>query len=151
MFFPFRRGAMIGTETAVTSGPARLKFNNGFYSWKFDTQHQRTCHTLFTSGGFMAVDRNKFVELGGFNRLFYPAYCEDLDLCFRAWRRGWRCIYEPASVVWHREQGTWSATQNSRATQLTLKHSLFFQWASLPMGRAAFNAGGVLRKSYAAV
>ena len=30
------------------------------------------------------------MELGGFNRLFYPAYCEDLDLCFRAWRRGFR-------------------------------------------------------------
>ena len=51
----------------VTSGPARLNFKNGFYSWKFDTEHQKTCHTLFTSGGFMAVDRNKFIELGGFN------------------------------------------------------------------------------------
>jgi GT2 family glycosyltransferase len=119
----------------VTSGPARLKLNNGFYSWKFDTRQQKTCYTLFTSGGFMAVDRNKFVKLGGFNRLFAPAYCEDVDLCFRAWRRKWRCIYEPASVVWHREQGSWSATQNSRASELTLKHSLFFQWASLPMER----------------
>jgi N-acetylglucosaminyl-diphospho-decaprenol L-rhamnosyltransferase len=119
----------------ITSGPARLKFKNGFYSWKFDTQQQKTCHTLFTSGGFMAVDRKKFIELGGFNRLFYPAYCEDVDLCFRAWRCGWRCIYEPASVVWHREQSSWSATQNSSASQLTLKHSLFFQWTSLPMER----------------
>jgi len=119
--------------TAVTSGPTRLKFENGFYSWKSNTRLQKTCHTLFTAGGFMAVHRKKFLELGGFNRLFYPAYCEDLDLCFRAWRRGWRCIYEPASVVWHREQATWSATPNSGADQLTLKHSLFFQWAALPM------------------
>jgi len=118
---------------AVTSGPARLKFENGFYSWKSDTRLQKTCHTLFTAGGFMAVHRKKFLELGGFNRLFYPAYCEDLDLCFRAWRRGWRCIYEPASVVWHREQATWSAIPNSDADQLTLKHSLLFQWAALPM------------------
>ena len=43
----------------VTSGPARLNFKNGFYSWNFDTEHQKTCHTLFTSGGFMAVDRNE--------------------------------------------------------------------------------------------
>src|SRR5262249_55929765 len=57
----------------ATSGPARLEFRNGFYSWRFDTQHQKTCHTLFTSGGFMAVDRKKFLELGGFNRLFAPA------------------------------------------------------------------------------
>src|SRR5690349_18868645 len=80
------------TGAQVTSGPARLEFKNGFYSWTFDKRQQKTCHTLFTSGGYMAVDRKKFLELGGFNRLFAPAYCEDVDICFRAWRRGWRCI-----------------------------------------------------------
>ena len=120
-----------GTE--VTSGPARLKFKNGFYGWNFDTQHQETCYTLFTSGGFMAVDRNKFVELGGFNRLFAPAYCEDVDLCFRAWRRGWRCIYEPRSIVWHRHQGSWSNHSTERLGSLELRNLLFMQWSTFPM------------------
>jgi len=119
----------------VTSGPARLKFNNGFYSWKFDTEHQKRCHTLFTSGGFMAVDRKKFVELGGFNRLFYPAYCEDLDICFRAWRRGWRCIYEPDSHVWHRHQATWSNHSTGSLNSLELRNSLLMQWSTFPMRR----------------
>jgi Predicted glycosyltransferases len=122
--------------TVVTSGPTRLKFNNGFYSWKFDTQHQRTCYTLFTSGGFMAVDRNKFVELGGFNRLFYPAYCEDLDICFRAWRQGWRCLYEPDSVVWHRHQATWSKNSIGSLSSLELRSLLLMQWSTFPMHRA---------------
>jgi GT2 family glycosyltransferase len=117
----------------VTSGPARLNFNNGFYSWKFDTQHQKTCYTLFTSGGFMAVDRNKFIELGGFNRLFAPAYCEDVDLCFRAWRRGWRCIYEPRSIVWHRHQATWSRNSIYSLGSLELRNLLLMQWSTLPM------------------
>jgi GT2 family glycosyltransferase len=117
----------------VTSGPARLQFKNGFYSWKFDTEHQKRSHTLFTSGGSMAVDRKKFVELGGFNRLFYPAYCEDLDICFRAWRRGWRCIYEPDSHVWHRHQASWSNHSNSRLNSLELRNSLLMQWATFPM------------------
>jgi GT2 family glycosyltransferase len=117
----------------VTSGPARLNFKNGFYSWNFDTEHQKTCHTLFTSGGFMAVDRKKFIELGGFNRLFMPAYCEDLDLCFRAWRRGWRCIYEPRSVVWHRHQATWSNHSNSSLNSLELRNLLLMQWSTFPM------------------
>jgi GT2 family glycosyltransferase len=117
----------------VTNGPACLKFNNGFYSWGFDTQHQKTCHTLFTSGGFMAVDRNKFNEMGGFNRLFYPAYCEDLDLCFRAWRRGWRCIYEPASVVWHRHKATWSHNSTGSLSSLELRNLLLMQWSTFPM------------------
>jgi GT2 family glycosyltransferase len=120
----------------VTSGPARLKFENGFYSWRFDTQRQKTCHTLFTSGGFMAVDRNKFVELGGFNRLFAPAYCEDLDLCFRAWRRGWRCIYEPDSIVWHRHQATWGNHSLDGVSSLELRNLLLMQWSTFPMRRA---------------
>jgi N-acetylglucosaminyl-diphospho-decaprenol L-rhamnosyltransferase len=117
----------------VTSGPARLEFKNGFYNWTFNTQHQQTCHTLFTSGGFMAVDRKKFVELGGFNRLFAPAYCEDLDLCFRAWRREWRCIYEPDSHVWHRHQATWSDHSNGNLNSLELRNLLLMQWATFPM------------------
>ncbi len=116
-----------------TIGPARLIFCNGFYGWKYEPGRQEPCHTLFTSGGFMAVNRQKFLELGGFNRLFHPAYCEDLDLCFRAWRRGWRSIYEPASVVWHREQATWSADKVTN--KLQLRNSLLFQWSSLPMER----------------
>ena len=121
------------TGDEVTSGPARLKFNDGFYSWKFDTEHQKRCHTLFTSGGFMAVGRKKFVELGGFNPLFYPAYCEDLDICFRAWRRGWRCIYEPDSQVRHRHQASWSNHSNSSLNSLELRNSLVMQWATFPM------------------
>jgi GT2 family glycosyltransferase len=125
--------------TAVTSGPARLKFKNGFYSWNFDTEVQQTRHTLFTSGGFMAVDRNKFLELGGFNRLFAPAYCEDVDLGFRAWRRGWRCIYEPASIVRHRNQGSWSNHSIVSLNSLELRSLLLMQWSTFPMrqGRAA--------------
>src|SRR5262245_50425074 len=108
----------------VISGPAHLEFKNGFYSWNFDTQCQNTRHTLFTSGGFMAVHRNKFLELGGFNRLFAPAYCEDVDLCFRAWRSGWRCIYEPDSIVRHHQQASWANRSANSLDSLQLRNLL---------------------------
>jgi GT2 family glycosyltransferase len=116
-----------------TSGPSRLRFQNGFYNWSYDTSRQELCHTLFTSGGFMAVDRRKFIELGGFNRLYYPAYCEDLDLCFRAWRKGWRSIYDPSSIVWHREHASWTSSGHEKTDILSLRSSLLFQWSSLPL------------------
>lgn len=119
----------------VTSGPARLAFKNGFYSWNFDTVQERACHTLFTSGGFMAVDRRKLNELRGFNRLFYPAYCEDLDVCFRAWRRGWRCIYEPDSVVCHRHRATWGNHATGNLDSLELRNLLLMQWSTFPMNK----------------
>jgi GT2 family glycosyltransferase len=132
----------------VTSGPACLTLENGFYSWNFDIQNQKPCYTLFTSGGFMAVDRKKFIELGGFNRLFAPAYCEDLDLCFRAWRHGWRCIYEPDSVVWHRRQATWSDHSNGSLSSLELRSRLLMQWSTFPMHKGRWERLRTLAKLF---
>jgi N-acetylglucosaminyl-diphospho-decaprenol L-rhamnosyltransferase len=116
-----------------TFGPIELKQHHGFYYWIPDFERQESSHTLFASGGFMAVNRLKFLEIGGFDRLFYPAYGEDLDLCFRAWQRGWRCLFEPKSVTLHRESGSWNASGGSRADRLQLRASLIFQWSSLPL------------------
>ncbi|MFC1707717.1 glycosyltransferase family 2 protein, partial [Planctomycetota bacterium] len=58
-------------------------------------------YTLFPSGGACALDRRRFLDLGGFDDLFHPFYYEDTDLGFRAWRRGWTCRVVPASRVTH--------------------------------------------------
>ncbi len=118
---------------SVTSGPAVLKYANGFYSWPFDPARQVKCPTLFCSGACMAVSRKKFLELGGFNRLFHPAYCEDLDICFRAWRRGWASIYQPESVIFHREHASWGESTKHTVNRLSLRSALLFQWSSLPL------------------
>jgi GT2 family glycosyltransferase len=130
-------------NTLFTCGPARLSCHHGWYSWDWERDCQKPCHTLFASGGFVALDRNKFLELGGFNRLFYPGYGEDLDLCFRAWRRGWRTIFEPASIVFHRESASWDQGGNRRSERLMLRAQLLFYWSSIPIRatwfeRAAF-------------
>lgn len=140
-------------DQIYTCGPARLKNHHGIYHWDYERDRQELCHTLFCSGGFMAVDRKKFLELGGFNRLFWPAYAEDLDLCFRSWRRGWRCVFEPASIVWHRENGTWGGNVGGSADRLMLRTSLLFQWANLPftagwLERSAFVSLTAFRKTF---
>jgi GT2 family glycosyltransferase len=60
------------------------------------------CHSVEACGGASAYRRDRFVALGGFDPLFRPGYYEDLDLSYRAWMQGWRVVYEPASVVYHR-------------------------------------------------
>jgi hypothetical protein len=57
----------------------------------------------------------------------------DVDLCFRAWRKGWRCIFEPASRVLHREGGSWKTMKESRIDLKSLRNSMLFQWCNLPM------------------
>lgn len=62
--------------------------------------------TLFPLGGAVALDRVRFVTLGGFDPLFRPFYHEDTDLGLAAWARGWKVLVEPRSRVRHDEGGT---------------------------------------------
>lgn len=62
--------------------------------------------TIYCIGAAVAYDREKFLELGGFDTLFRPHSFEDFDISYRAWKRGWRCLYEPRAVAWHKVAAT---------------------------------------------
>ena len=115
----------------ITSGPYLFHQHHGWVYFTPDVSRQVTCYTLFSCGGFMAVDRKKFLALGGFNRLFYPAYGEDLDICYRAWCKGWSSIYEPESIVYHFQSGSWNENKDNKAQLLTIKSNFLFQWLHL--------------------
>ena len=51
-------------------------------------------------GAAMLVRRAVFAELGGFDG-GYGAYLEDVDLCWRAWLRGYTVEYVPGAVAYH--------------------------------------------------
>lgn len=61
---------------------------------------------LYGSGGCSLYDRAKFLALGGFDEFYAPAYVEDLDLGYRAWRRGWSSMYVAGARVLHRHRAT---------------------------------------------
>ena len=62
--------------------------------------------TFYVSGGMALFDKGKFSSLGGFDDLYHPFYWEDVDLCYRALKQGYKILYEPESVIYHRDQGT---------------------------------------------
>ncbi len=51
--------------------------------------------------GSLLVRRDRFDALGGFDPTFFIDF-EDTDLCWRAWRRGWRTVYVPDAVLYHK-------------------------------------------------
>jgi GT2 family glycosyltransferase len=60
-----------------------------------------TEYTDWCSGAALLSRREAFVALGGFDPVFFPLYCEDVDLSWRMWLHGWRCVYERTAVVRH--------------------------------------------------
>lgn len=62
---------------------------------------------FFAGGGASAYDRDKFVALEGFDEaVFSPVYIEDVELGYRAWKRGWPSLFAPRSRVHHKHRGT---------------------------------------------
>jgi GT2 family glycosyltransferase len=104
----WHRGMLRGQSAQPTDRPMPVFYNPG-------------CATAF--------DRGKFLSLGGFDPLFFPLYYEDTDLSWRAWKRGWTCLYEPTSVVYHKGGG--ALGRSSSVTALVLRNEFLFHWKNL--------------------
>lgn len=57
----------------------------------------------YCSGASIMIPKQLYLDLKGFDEQFIPAYYEDADLAFRIREKGYRVIYQPASVVEHYE------------------------------------------------
>lgn len=77
----------------------------------------------YGSGAFFLTTRRLFDELAGFDEAFSPGYYEEVDYCFRLRQKGRRVVYEPRSVVWHWEGGSF-AVETSR--EVTLRNRALF-------------------------
>ena len=60
--------------------------------------------TNWCSAACLLIRRSAFLELGGFDEALF-LYCEDVDLSWRAWLAGWRCLYVPEARCLHVTEG----------------------------------------------
>jgi O-antigen biosynthesis protein len=87
---------------------------------------------FYGGGGSCAFDRRKFFELGGFDHLLKPFYLEDTDLGYLAWKRGWKVLYQSASIVYHEHRGTIGKRFSDSYIQGVLKKNfLLFTWKNI--------------------
>lgn len=95
---------LLWDKKTLNFGRAVGKFKFGIFRRTFKEPPIAT-NTLYACGGAFAVDRNKFLKLDGFDEDMI-VYWEDVDLCYRAWKQGYKTIYEPKSTVYHKFHGT---------------------------------------------
>ncbi len=87
---------------------------------------------FYGGGGSCAFDRQKFLELGGFDELLAPFYLEDTDLGYMAWKRGWKVLYQPRSVVYHEHRSTIGKRFREEQIQAVLKKNyVLFCWKNI--------------------
>jgi GT2 family glycosyltransferase len=81
-------------------------------------------------GAFSMYDRQKFLELGGFDAL--TAMVEDVELSYRGWKRGWTVKYEPRSVAYHDASQTMDRRYKRRALdKISRRSRILMHWMLL--------------------
>jgi O-antigen biosynthesis protein len=100
----------------------------------------------FCSGVFLFTLRRLFLELGGFNPLYSPAYYEDADYCMKVWRKGLRVIYEPRAVIRHYESASSNGNEEAKGL-MAINHRKFVgQWEAV-LPRHLPNSGSNLQRA----
>lgn len=68
-------------------------------------RHAEAKPILYACGGAMCIERQVFLEVGGFDEDYF-IYYEDLDLGWRLWVLGYDIVFAPRAVAKHRHHGT---------------------------------------------
>ncbi len=94
--------------------------------------------TLTANAGAMLVRRSLLLELGGFDERFFMDF-EDLDLCWRAWLRGWASVYVPQAFLRHEVGVATASSPEASPRRLASAHANILRFAlkCLPPGPAA--------------
>jgi len=88
--------------------------------------------TLFACGGAFMVNRQKYLDLGGFDSMYHPLYYEEIDLSYRALKRGWEVHYEPKSIAYHKVQATITRQEKLRRISLiSARNNYLFIWKNI--------------------
>lgn len=92
-------------EGGISGGKNRLWFSRGMFMHS-RAKDFKTGETAWASGGSAMFDKEKWMELGGFDKAYYPAYWEDVDISYRARKRGWKVLFEAEAIVHHNHEST---------------------------------------------
>lgn len=110
--YPFCRGRIIN----------KVEKDNGQYDSPIDV--------FWSSGACMIVRSDAWKKCGGFDADFF-AHMEEIDLCWRFNKAGYRVCFLPDSVIYHVGGGT-LAYSSPFKTFLNFRNSLFLLYKNLP-------------------
>jgi GT2 family glycosyltransferase len=92
--------------------------------------------SAYAVGAHAVFHRRRFLKLGGFDSIYHPAYSEDTDLGYRAWRCGYAVVYADDVRVSHHHFGA-IATRYSVTSiwVMKLRNRILFTESSLTDAR----------------
>jgi GT2 family glycosyltransferase len=93
------------------SGCASVELVPGLFFYQQSVSQPDT--VFLASAACMLVRKSVFVEIGGFDSRLPMGY-EDAEICWRAITLGWKIIYVPTAICWHRVGSSGHSVEGAR-------------------------------------
>jgi O-antigen biosynthesis protein len=105
-------------------------WNIGRFGNANDSRYQFVRECDYVSGAALAIRRDVFERLNGFDAFFSPGYYEDADLCFRVREAGLKIRYQSHSAILHVEGATSGTSHESgmKAYQALHQQKFLQRW-----------------------
>lgn len=111
-------------------------WKNGFVEHEPGKKSVVAHPTFWVSGGSGAFRRSMWHEIKGFDETFVPFYWEDIDLCYRAAKRGYTLLWEPKAKVSHTHEGTIGKYfTRDYVNFIQERNQLIFIWKNITSGK----------------
>jgi GT2 family glycosyltransferase len=81
--------------------------------YKEDSPFSVPGYVISPNGGSAIYRKDIFIKIIGFDSNFF-AYNDETDLCMRIFLNGWKCVYAPQAVVYHKDSASFKKTGGKR-------------------------------------
>lgn len=84
----------------------------------------------YISGASIMIRKSLWLDIGGFDERYIPAYFEDSDLAFEIRKRGYKVVYQPKSALIHFERTSYGDTDTNTFRLMEQNRPKFMEkWA----------------------
>ena len=111
---------------------AKAVFENGFIGHTPGPKDNRLHETFWVSGGSGVFRSSIWKKLGGLDEaLLSPFYWEDLDIAYRAHKRGYKLYWSPDGRVEHKHETTMKRLPQGYVQKIRERNHLLLIWKNL--------------------
>ncbi|KKT40315.1 hypothetical protein A3K29_02885 [Candidatus Collierbacteria bacterium RIFOXYB2_FULL_46_14] len=120
-----------------------VSFNEDGSSWPLVSWHDgklqfirgvdkaQPMYSAWASGGSGIFRRSIWDKLGGLNEIYAPFYWEDIGIGYRAWKMGYKIIWDNRSIVYHQHESTANKINQNYVKLIRQRNELLFNWINI--------------------
>lgn len=114
----------VGSSWPLVKWDGKIQFTRG-------EDKTKPHFSAWASGGSAIFKRSIWDKIGGMNEIYAPFYWEDIDIGYRAWKMGYKVIWDNESLVFHEHESTAKKINPTYLSLIKQRNELLFTWINI--------------------